>query len=132
MNTWIIVIDDSLVVRKVLETCVRRAGFQVQSFADGVAALRWCRWAQTPVPAFVLIDLILPGLDGYEVIRLLKANPRLEHTRFVIISGRDGVLDRIKGRLAGAHAYLTKPFKTQDVRRIVQSPCAAHQPGGYL
>jgi len=83
----------------------------VQCFQDRAEALRWLTTPEAVVPALVLVDLNLPKMDGYEIIRLLKANPAFAQTIFVILSQRDGILDRLKGRLAGAHAYLTKPFK---------------------
>ena len=98
------VIDDSLTIRKLLAICLRRAGYQVQCFQDGVEAFRWLSLPERITPALVLVDLNLPKMDGYEIIRLLKANAAFAQTIFVILSQRDGVLDRLKGRLAGAHA----------------------------
>lgn len=121
MSQLILIIDDSLTVRKILETCLGRAGYEVKSFADGVQALRWLNGAQATIPALIFVDLDLPGLNGYEVIRWLKAQPALEHTVMVILTGREGVLDRLKGRLAGAHMYLTKPFKQQAILAVVQT-----------
>lgn len=121
MSAFVMVIDDSLVIRKILETSLHRAGYEVRSFPDGVEALRWCASPEARIPALVLVDLGLPMLDGYAVIRHLKAKPAFEQTRFVIVSFRDGVLDRIKGRLVGVHAYLTKPFKTQELLAAVQA-----------
>lgn len=129
MQTLIMAIDDSPVMRKIFETSLRRAGYGVNSFPDGVAALRWLSTPQARIPALVLVDLGLPKLDGYEVIRHLKARAGFEHTIFLIVSGCDGVVDRLKGRLVGAYAYLTKPFKTQDLLAVVQSklgPRAQH------
>jgi twitching motility two-component system response regulator PilG len=120
MSRFIVVIDDSLTVRKILETCLRRAGYEVKSFPDGVEALRWLIKPEACIPALVLVDLGLPKLDGYDLIRLLKARPAFERAVLVIISRRDGVLDRIKGRLAGAHAYVTKPFTTRTIIALVQ------------
>jgi len=68
----------------------------------------------------MLVDLNLPKMDGYEIIRLLKANPVFAHTIFVILSQRDGILDRLKGRLASAHAYLTKLFKTDQIVAVIR------------
>lgn len=121
MNQLVLVIDDSLVIRKVLETSLRRAGYEVKSFADGVEALRWFTTPHVCIPALVLVDLGLPKLDGYEVIHRFKAIPGCEQTRFMIVSRCDGVIDRLKGRLVGACAYLTKPFKTQEVLAAVQT-----------
>ena len=129
MAVFVMVIDDSLVIRKILETCLRRAGYEVKSFEDGVQALLWLNSSEARTPALILIDLGLPKLDGYEVIRLLKAKPALEHTTLVILSRRDGVLDRLKGRLVGAHAYLTKPFKTQRLLAVIQTALGNAVPG---
>ena len=120
MAVFVMVIDDSMVIRKILQTCLRRAGYEVKSFEDGVQALLWLNTAEACTPELIFVDLGLPKLDGYEVIRHLKARPALEHTILVILSRRDGVLDRLKGRLVGAHAYLTKPFKTQQILAVVQ------------
>jgi twitching motility two-component system response regulator PilG len=121
MNQLVMAIDDSVVIRKILETCLHRAGYEIKSFADGVEALRWLATPEGHIPALILVDLSLPKLDGYEIIRHLKARPGFEQTVFVIISQRDGVLDRLKGRLAGAHAYLTKPFKTVELLTVIQA-----------
>ncbi len=121
MSQFVMVIDDSLVVRKILETCLRRAGYEVKSFQDGMEALHWLATPEARLPALALVDLGLPKIDGYDLIRLLKARPAFAQTVFVIVSQRDGMLDRLKGRLVGAQAYLTKPFKTQDIVAMVQA-----------
>ena len=120
MPTFVMVIDDALVVRAILNTCLRRVGYEVKCFEDGLQALGWLNTAGARVPDLIFVDLGLPRLDGYEIIRLLKAKHALEDTTLVILSGRDGILDRIKGRLAGAHAYLTKPFRIQIIVEVVQ------------
>ncbi len=121
MHSCIVVIDDSLVIRKILDVALRRAGYEVQCFPDGVEALRWLARPEADIPALVLVDLGLPKLDGYEVIRLLKARPSLQDTSLVILSARDGVLDRLKGRLLGVQTYLTKPFKTEQVLSVIRA-----------
>jgi twitching motility two-component system response regulator PilG len=120
MKRVVMVIDDSLTIRKILDICLRRAGYQVQCFADGVEAFRWLSSPEAMIPGLVLVDLNLPKMDGYEIIRLIKANPAFAQTICIILSQRDGVLDKLKGRLAGAHAYLTKPFRTQALMEVVQ------------
>src|SRR5712692_12115109 len=121
MARLVMLIDDSPTICKILETCLHRAGYEVNSFPDGVQALLWLNSSEARTPELIFVDLGLPKLDGYEVIRLLKARPALEHTILVILSRRDGVLDHLKGRLVGAHAYLTKPFKTQQILAVVQA-----------
>ncbi|GCE47990.1 twitching motility two-component system response regulator PilG [Thermosporothrix hazakensis] len=121
-NKLVMVIDDSATVRKIIETCLGRAGFQVCSFNDGVDAMRWLTTnSDAQVPDLVLLDIGLPKVDGYEVARRLKNKPQFANTVIVMLSRRDGVIDRLKGRLAGAKDYITKPFKTQEVVAIVES-----------
>ena len=120
MSRLIIVIDDSLTIRKILSVCLRRADYEVKCFEDGIQALGWLNTLEARIPDLAIVDLGLPKLDGYEIIRLLKARPALEHTVLVILSAHDGILDRVKGRLAGAHAYLTKPFRTQTILEVIQ------------
>ncbi len=121
MAAFVMVIDDALVIRKILDICLRRAGYEVRCFEDGIQALGWLNTAQARIPDLIFVDLGLPKLDGYEIIRLLKAKPPFADTVLVILSQRDGILDRLKGRLAGAHAYLTKPCKTRELLVLVQT-----------
>jgi twitching motility two-component system response regulator PilG len=122
MNALVIVIDDSELVRKILEVSLRRAGYeQVRSFPDGIELLRWLTTPQARIPTLVIVDLMMPRMDGYELIHRLKAKPACARTVFVILSGRAGVLDKLKGRLSGASVYLTKPFKTQEVVAVVET-----------
>jgi DNA-binding response OmpR family regulator len=109
------VIDDSPTVCKILETCLGREGYEVKSFSDGVQAMHWLTEPTARVPALLILDIGLPRLDGFEVARRLKTKPQFAHTVIVMLTRRDGMLDRIKGRLTGAKHYLTKPFKTQDI-----------------
>jgi twitching motility two-component system response regulator PilG len=117
----VLAIDDSLTVRKIVETCLRRAGFEVISFADGVEALQWLSGPQGRSPDLVLLDVNMPKMDGYEVARRLKARLHRRGTVIVMLTRRDGVVDRIKSRLVGAVDHLGKPFQTQQLLRVVMS-----------
>ena len=121
MSKMIMVIDDSVTVRKIIETCLGREGFEVKTFNDGVEAVRWLTEPQAPIPDLVLLDIELPKMDGYEVARRLKTKQRFHDTVIVMLSRRDGVIDRLKGRLVGARDYISKPFKTQDIVAITQA-----------
>jgi twitching motility two-component system response regulator PilG len=121
MSYLIAVIDDSQTVRKIVETCLKRESYQVISFNDGVMALRYyLKEEQGPIPDLVFLDIELPYMDGYQVVRYLKASPTFTHTVVVMISRHDGVIDRLKARLAGADSYLIKPMPTQAILDIVQ------------
>lgn len=121
MSNLIAVIDDSQTVRKIIETCLKRESYQVISFNDGLMALRYyLQEEQEQVPDLVFLDIELPYMDGYQVVRYLKASRTFAHTSIVMISRHDGVIDRLKARLAGADSYLIKPMPTQAILDIVQ------------
>jgi|SRR5579875_508596 len=117
----IMVIDDSATVRKILQTCLGREGFPVVVFPDGIEAMRWLKEPDSRIPNVIILDIGLPKMDGYEVAKHLKAKREFSSTVIIMLSRRDGVIDRLKGRLAGAKEYLTKPFQTQVVTAVVKS-----------
>jgi twitching motility two-component system response regulator PilG len=117
----ILIIDDSPTVQAIVKTSLGRIGYEVIGFPDGVEALRWLQATQGPLPVVIVLDLTLPRLDGYSVARLCKQHAAWKSIPIVILTGRDGVLDRLKARLVGAEAYLTKPFQTQELQATVQS-----------
>jgi len=121
MGNFVMVIDDSLTVRKIMETSLRREGFQTISFPDGLQAMSALSRGDVPVPDLILLDIGLPKMDGYEIARAFKQKNRLGNTVIIMLSGRDGVFDKLRGRLAGAKEYITKPFKTADVIAVVRA-----------
>jgi twitching motility two-component system response regulator PilG len=121
MSKLVMIIDDSLTVRKIMETSLRREGFASVSYSDGIEALRALNEKRHPIPDLVILDIGLPKMDGYEVARHLKTKQQFGNTTIVMLSKRDGVIDRLKGRLAGAKEYITKPFRTQDVMSIIHA-----------
>ena len=123
----ILVIDDSITVRKIIEITLQRAGFAVVSFADGVTALRWLASPEATLPALIYLDIELPRMDGYEVARMLRCRPRLFEVPLVMLSRRDGVLDHLKSRLVGACVHLTKPFKAEQLVEVTRSLLASKE-----
>jgi twitching motility two-component system response regulator PilG len=121
MSKLVMVIDDSLTVRKIIETSLKREGIRSVSFPDGVEALRALHERRCDVPDLVILDIGLPRMDGYEVARFFKTKTQFNNTVIVMLSKRDGVIDRLKGRLAGAKDYITKPFRTQEVISVVHA-----------
>jgi len=119
MTPLIFVIDDSLVVRKTLELSLRQATVEVISFNDGIDMLRWMTTPEARIPDLVFVDVGLPKMDGYEVIKKLKNKPAFADTIFVMLTRRDGMIDSLKSRLVGATVHMTKPFKTQDILKVV-------------
>lgn len=114
----VVVIDDSVVVRKIVETSMNRVGVQCLSFRDGYEALRAFRTELERPPDLVFLDINLPRIDGFDLLHLLKSHSQFDQMAIVMLSSRDSVLDRVKCRLAGARSYLVKPFRTQDLLAV--------------
>lgn len=121
----VLIIDHSKVARLILLAVLRRAGIEAVACADGWEVFDALRQEPDLAPDVVLIEGDLPYLDGYRLIQQLKARTRLAHCTFIMLSRRDGVLDLIKARLAGAADYVTKPFETRQVVALVQKYLAA-------
>lgn len=122
MSKLVMVVDDSLTVRKIIETSLRREGFECVCYEDGYEALSAItNHRLNRIPDLVLLDIGLPRMDGYDFARNLKKKPQFNNTVIVMLTGRDGVIDRLKGRLAGAKEYITKPFRTQDVIAVLHT-----------
>lgn len=121
MSQFIVTIDDSPTVRKILEFSLQRAGWPSASFQDGEQAICALLEGRIPPPTAILIDVCLPNLDGYAVARALRRMKGLKQTAIILLSGRTGWVDRIlRARWAGASAYLTKPFQPQQVIAVVR------------
>ncbi|MDQ2907438.1 MAG: response regulator [Chloroflexota bacterium] len=119
MNRLVMIIDDSEIIRKIVEVSLGRAGITCVSYADGIEALRALASRPDLVPDVILLDVGMPKMDGYQVAQYIRGRRHYKDTTIVMLSGRDGVLDRLKGRLAGASSYLTKPFRTQELMAVV-------------
>jgi len=120
MRKLVMVIDDSPTVRKILEVSLRRAELDVVSYADGIEALRAVTNRQIErLPDLVILDIDLPKMNGYEIARYLRTKPQWSRTVIVILSRHDSVINRLKARLAGTQAYVTKPFTTQAIVDVV-------------
>lgn len=116
----VMVVDDSPTIRKILGLTLERAGYKVVAEPDGESAVE--RLLQV-VPDLILLDISMPKLDGYEVCKRIKKDPRTAHVPVVMLSGKDAFFDKVKGRMAGASEYLTKPFETPAVLAVVSNHC---------
>ena len=106
----VLVIDDSNTIRRSAELFLRQAGYDVILAEDGFDALAKISDHQ---PQIIFVDIMMPRLDGYQTCALIKQNARLKAIPVIMLSSKDGVFDRARGRLAGSDRYLTKPF-TKD------------------
>ncbi len=120
MSKLVMVIDDSPTVRKIIEVSLRREGLDVVSYPDGIEAFRAITTGQLDcLPDLLFLDIELPRMNGFEIVRHLRSQSRWDQTVIVMISRRDGIIDRVKARLAGTQAYLTKPVTTQTIVDVV-------------
>jgi twitching motility two-component system response regulator PilG len=113
----VLVIDDSNTIRRSAEMFLRQAGFEVILAEDGFDALAKISDHQ---PRVIFVDIMMPRLDGYQTCALIKQNPQLKATPVIMLSSKDGVFDRARGRLAGSDRYLTKPFTKEGLVQAVQ------------
>ena len=120
MNKLVMVIDDSLTVRKIVEVCLKREGIDCICFASGNEAIRGLTKHPERVPDLIILDIGLPHMDGYSVARYIRMKPHYNDTAIIILSGHSSALDKLKGRLSGAEEYLTKPFTTQHMMALVR------------
>ena len=115
----VMVIDDSNTIRKSAEIFLVQAGCQVVLAEDGFDALAKIADHQ---PDLVFCDILMPRLDGYQTCALIKKNARFDGTPVVMLSSKDGLFDRARGRMVGSDEYLTKPFTKDSLLNTV----AAH------
>ena len=121
----VMVIDDSNTIRRSAEIFLLQAGCTVILAEDGFDALAKIADHQ---PELVFVDIMMPRLDGYQTCALVKQNPNLKSTPVIMLSSKDGVFDRARGRLAGSDRYLTKPFTKEALIEAVNAcvnPAAA-------
>lgn len=114
----IMVIDDSQTIRRTAETLLSRAGHTVVTAQDGFEAL--AKIADHS-PDLIFIDIMMPRLDGYQACALIKGNPRFAATPVIMLSSKDGLFDRARGRIVGSDQYLTKPFTKDELMAAVQA-----------
>ena len=112
----VMVIDDSNTIRRSAEIFLAQAGCQVVLAEDGFDALAKIT---DHAPDLIFVDIMMPRLDGYQTCALIKKNPRLKATPVIMLSSKDGLFDRARGRLAGSDEYLTKPFTKESLLRSV-------------
>jgi twitching motility two-component system response regulator PilG len=113
----VLVIDDSNTIRRSAEMFLRQAGYDVILAEDGFDALAKISDHE---PQVIFVDIMMPRLDGYQTCALIKQNAMLRSTPVIMLSSKDGVFDRARGRLAGSDRYLTKPFTKETLLEAVK------------
>ena len=117
-NQTILVVDDSPTDLTVMANVLRARGYQIITAVDGEEALQKASMEQ---PQVILLDILLPKKNGYQVCRQLKTSPETKHTRVILISGKNQESDRFWGMKQGADEYVTKPFEPDDLVLVIRN-----------
>jgi twitching motility two-component system response regulator PilG len=114
----ILVVDDSATVRKLISSKLEKCGHNVLTAVDGVEAMEVIA---NVVPDLVLLDIAMPRMDGYSVCKLIRSSDAVKDVPVVMISGKDGFFDKVRGRMAGTTGYITKPFGPETLMRALET-----------
>jgi twitching motility two-component system response regulator PilG len=112
----VLVIDDSNTIRRSAEIFLRQGGHEVVLAEDGFDALAK---VNDHAPDMIFCDILMPRLDGYQTCAIIKRNPRFAQVPVIMLSSKDGVFDKARGRMVGSEDYLTKPFTKEQLLRAV-------------
>ena len=114
----VMVIDDSNTIRRSAEIFLRQGGHDVVLAEDGFDALAK---VNDHDPELIFCDILMPRLDGYQTCAIIKRNPRFARVPVIMLSSKDGLFDKARGRMVGSEEYLTKPFTKEQLLRAVEA-----------
>ena len=114
----VLVIDDSNTIRRSAEIFLRQGGHEVVLAEDGFDALAK---VNDHDPELIFCDILMPRLDGYQTCAIIKRNPRFANVPVIMLSSKDGLFDKARGRMVGSEEYLTKPFTKEQLLRAVET-----------
>jgi len=114
----VMVIDDSKTIRRTAETLLKREGCEVVTASDGFEALAKIVEQN---PHIIFVDVMMPRLDGYQTCALIKNNQVFRSTPVIMLSSKDGLFDKARGRIVGSEQYLTKPFTREELLGAIRS-----------
>ena len=114
----VLVVDDSNTIRRSAEIFLRQGGHDVVLAEDGFDALAK---VNDHAPELIFCDILMPRLDGYQTCAIIKRNPRFAHVPVIMLSSKDGLFDKARGRMVGSQDYLTKPFTKEQLLRAVET-----------
>ncbi len=117
----VMVIDDSKTIRRTAETLLKKVGCDVITATDGFEAL--AKIADNR-PDIIFVDIMMPRLDGYQTTALIKNNKVFKKTPVIMLSSKDGLFDRARGRIVGSEQYLTKPFTKEELLGAIKKHVA--------
>ena len=118
----IMIIDDSKTIRKSAETLLIKEGCEVLTAEDGFEALAVIAVSK---PDIIFVDIMMPRLDGYQTCTLIKNNRQFRDTPVIMLTSKDSIFDKARGRIVGSEEYLTKPFTRDDLLQAVNRHASA-------
>ncbi len=119
----ILVVDDSPTVRRLVTMTLEKHSYRVIPAADGIEAMSIINDER---PDLILLDITMPRMDGYQLCKLIKGNRQTQHIPVIMLSGKDGFFDKVRGRMAGSTEYITKPFKSDMLVQVVKQHSNHH------
>lgn len=120
----VMVVDDSKTIRRSAESLLTKAGCEVVTAGDGFESL--AKIAEHE-PDIIFVDIMMPRLDGYQACALIKHNSKFRDTPVIMLTSKDSIFDRARGRLVGSEQYLTKPFSREDLLGAIKAHVASVQ-----
>jgi len=120
----VMIVDDSKTIRRTTENLLSKAGYDVYSATDGFSALAE---VVDHKPDIIFMDIMMPRLDGYQACALIKNNDNFKNTPIIMLSSKDGLFDRARGKIAGSDRYLTKPFTKEELINAINE----YKPEGF-
>ena len=116
MGIKVMIIDDSNTIRRTAEALLKKAGYEVLTAADGFEAMSIITDNR---PDIIFVDIMMPRLDGYQTCRLIKNNKQFKATPVIMLSSKDGLFDRARGRIAGSQEHVNKPFTQEGLINVI-------------
>jgi twitching motility two-component system response regulator PilG len=116
----VLVIDDSNTIRRSAEIFLKQGGYEVLLAEDGFDALSK---VNDHAPDLIFCDILMPRLDGYQTCAIIKRNARFASVPIIMLSSKDGLFDKARGRMVGSEDYLTKPFTKDQLLQAVSQHC---------
>ena len=114
----VMVIDDSKTIRRTAETLLKREGADVVTAVDGFEALAKIADQR---PQIIFVDIMMPRLDGYQTCALIKNNRTFRNVPVIMLSSKDGLFDKARGRIVGSEQYVTKPFTREELLDAIRT-----------
>ncbi len=115
-NKKVLIVDDSETIRRTAEALLKREGYDVAVAEDGLRAFAAIVNFK---PQIIFLDIMMPRLDGYQVCSVIKNNPEYNHIPVIMLSSKDNIFDKARGRVSGSECFMSKPFSKEELISVV-------------